>query len=196
MHSKAFIYSDDELVKMLKEDEHDAFGLIYKRHAGNLFRACYNINRNKAECEDVIQELFAELWLKKSTLHVTTSLKGYLFTAAKNRILMKIRSQKITVDLDQIAELTNYQTTDDLVMEKELKLCLQKEIAHLPVRCSEIFKLSRNQQLSNKEIASQLNLSIKTVENQITIAIKRLRNTLSDFSIFLLINLISLFFGG
>lgn len=181
MYSQAFNYSDDELVKMLSEDSRKAFCLIYKKYAGNLYHACYNLTRNKAECEDTIQDLFSDLWIKRSTLTIKTSLKGYLYTAARNRILMRIRAHKIMVDLDQITALVNDQTADGHVFEKEIKLQLHKEIECLPVKCAEIYKLSRHEQLTNKEIASQLNLSIKTVENQMTIAIRRLRITMVDF---------------
>ncbi|EOR94322.1 RNA polymerase ECF-type sigma factor [Arcticibacter svalbardensis MN12-7] len=187
MHSQAFIYSDDELIIRLKNDDSEAFSLLYQKYASSLYYACYNLIRNKAECEDAIQDLFSDLWIKRSALNINLSLKGYLYTAARNRILMRIRSHKIMVNLDEIAALTNSRTADDQLMERELKLHLHKELANLPVKCAQIFTLSRNKQLSNKEIAIQLNLSIKTVENQITIAIRRLRSTMRDFIILLFV---------
>lgn len=188
MHKSVSLNTDDHhLVTLLKQGDGDAFKVIYDTYATGLYHAAYNLIRNKEESEDVIQELFADLWLKREYINITSSLKGYLFVMAKNKILMKIRSKKIVLREDALQTLAGDQITDAVVLEKDLRMHLNRHVGQLPEKCAEIFKLSRNEQLSNKEIANQLDVSVKTVENQISIAIKRLRGSLGDFMLFIII---------
>lgn len=181
MYQKVSFKNEEQLTILLRQGDGAAFKEIYDTYAPKLYHAAYNIVRNKEECEDIIQELFADLWLKKNTIHITSSLRGYLFITVKNKILMRIRSQKIKLNTDALEFLADANTTDSLLLEKDLKVRLAEEIGQLPQKCGQIFKLSRNEQLSNKEIAVKLDVSVKTVENQISIAIKRLRSSMGDF---------------
>ncbi|GAB2703310.1 RNA polymerase sigma-70 factor [Mucilaginibacter koreensis] len=177
----ACIWSDDQLLSMLRQGDGHAFELIYQQYAAKLYAAAYNLLRNREASEDVVQDLFAELWLKHHQLHIT-SLQGYLKVATRNRVLMHIRSKKIALSdevIDMLAE--KYQEADGRLLQQDLNQALELNLNKLPTKCREIFSMSRMQQLSNKEIAEQLHISIKTVENQITIALRYLRSGLSDF---------------
>lgn len=174
--------SDDELVEGLHAGKVECFEVIYNKYASKLYSAAYNILRNKEACEDVIQELFIDLWLKKAQLRIL-KLNAYLYTAVRNKALMVIRSGRVTLDLEVITMLIDDYATDDFVIQKEIKESLDREVSSLPAKCREIFVLSRQEQLSHKEIAAQLNISVKTVENQITTALKRLRASLVDLMV-------------
>lgn len=179
--------ADDDLIILLKEDDDNAFKIIYHKYSRKLYQSAYNIIRNKEACEDIIQELFMEIWLKRKSIKINTSLKSYLFISVKNRVLMKLRSQKIILGEDAMEFLVDNYATDNMTEERSLKRFLAQEVNRLPEKCANIFRLSRNEQLSNKEIAESLNISAKTVENQIGIAIKRLRNSMSEVLIFTVI---------
>nr|WP_121271842.1 RNA polymerase sigma-70 factor [Pedobacter schmidteae] len=187
MHKSVSLNTDDHLVTLLRQGDGDAFKVIYDTYATGLYHAAYNIIRNKEECEDMVQELFADLWLKREKINITSSLKGYLFVMVKNKVLMRIRSKKIILNEDALQILAANEITDAVVLEKDLRMQLNRQIGQLPEKCAEIFKLSRNEQLSNKEIANQLDVSVKTVENQISIALKRLRGTLGDFLLLIIV---------
>jgi len=178
--------ADDDLITLLKHDD-DAFKIIYHKYSTKLYQSAYNIIRDREACEDIIQELFMEVWLKRKSIKINTSLKSYLFISVKNRVLMKLRSQKITLGEDAMEFLIDNYATDNMTEERSLKKFLAQEVDRLPEKCAEIFRLSRNEQLSNKEIAESLNISVKTVENQISIAIKRLRNSMSEVLSFTII---------
>jgi len=174
------LWADETLLTSLLEDDEDAFKQIYKRYASGLYAAAYNLFRDKPLCEDLIQELFADLWIKRKKLNIK-SLKPYLYTSVKNRALMAMRSGRTMLNETALEKLIADYATDDRLNIRELNDVLNKSIDSLPDKCRQIFRLSRNEHLSNKEIAERLNISVKTVENQMTIALRRLREQTIEF---------------
>lgn len=176
---------DDMLLERIRRDDAAAFEVVYNRYAARLFHVAHGILKDREACEDIIQELFTTFWIKRQRLNIL-DLKAYLFTAAKNNVLMSIRSGKVSIDLTELEQLVEGRSASDTVMEKELRQHIDDNVAKLPQKCRTIFTLSREEKLSHKEIASQLNISAKTVENQMTIALKRLKSSLGDFMSFFL----------
>ena len=171
---------DEELLEGLTQGDDTAFSEIFKKYSSHLYHAAYNLFRNKEACEDMVQELFIDLWEKRGNLQIR-SLKSYLYVSIKNRALMVIRSGKLTIDDSVLLELCSKYYADQQIIAKELSELLDSSINKLPKKCQEIFKLSRESNLSNKEIAERLNISVKTVENQMTIALSRLKNSSKEF---------------
>ena len=176
-------YTDQELVNGLIDGDEYAFQCIYERYAKALYRSAYQLLKDKELCEDLLQELFINLWIKRESLHIS-SLKPYLYVSMKNQVLMAIRSKRRFLDEELLLELKAPEATEDYIHTKELQETLKKEIDLLPKRCKEIFSLSRIDQLSNREIAERLQISIKTVENQMTIALRAMKIFLQHFLLF------------
>ena len=174
------MWPDAELLELLRHDDRKAFETLYRKYSGKAYQVAYNLFRDSDVCEDLVQELFIDLWAKRNTLRIN-SLEWYLKVAIKNRVLMYIRTQKATLDLSAIATLTEKYSTDSKVMHGDISNLLEEGVERLPEKCRQIFTLSRKEYLSNKEIASRLNISPKTVENQISIALRYLRVGLSDY---------------
>lgn len=183
------LWADETLLTSLLKDDEDAFKQIYKRYAPRLYAAAYNLFRDKPLCEDLIQELFADLWIRRKSLNIK-SLKPYLYTAVKNRVLMAMRSGRTMLNDTALEKLIADYATDDRLNTKELNDILNKGINSLPDKCREIFQLSRNEHLSNKEIAERLNISVKTVESQMTIALRKLREQTIEFFVVIIIAII------
>jgi RNA polymerase sigma-70 factor (family 1) len=174
------MWPDAELLDLLRLDDRKAFEILYNKYSGKVYHAAYNLFRDKDVCEDLVQELFIDLWAKRNKLNIS-SLEWYLKMAIKNRVLMYIRTKRATLDLSAIAMLTEKYTADSKLMQNDISQILKNNVERLPEKCRQIFTLSRQEYLSNKEIASRLNISIKTVENQITIALRYLRIGLTDY---------------
>ena len=108
------------------------------------------------------------------------TLKAYLFQSAKNKAFTYIRDKKESYYLEDLSSL-DLEAGEDFELEvQELHRLIQEAVTFLPDRCKDIFKKSREEQLTNREIAQQLNISEKTVEKQITIALKRIKAFLGD----------------
>ena len=124
-------------------------------------------------------DIFIYVWENRKTLQIQLSFKAYFFQAARNRCLNALRQEKKTISLDEIN--TDIADTEAISLEND-ELCrlIQEAVFALPEKCREIFNLSRNENLSNQEIAEKLNISIKTVEGQITKSLKKIKKFLGE----------------
>ncbi|WEK17529.1 MAG: RNA polymerase sigma-70 factor [Candidatus Pedobacter colombiensis] len=174
--------SDEELIGLMKAHNQIAFVCIYKRYWSELYRCAFKIFPNQETCEDLIHDVFLFLWNKRASVELK-SLKDYLYIAVKNRTLNKIRSEKnlLKAISAQPVPVSSESLTEDEFNSKELDKVYNLALDGLPERCRTILLMSRKEHLSNKEIASKLNITPKTVENQITIGLRQLRIKLGDF---------------
>ena len=171
--------SDIELLAWIKEDNAQAFATLYERYKGVMFLHAYRLLGDEDEAKDALQELFTKLWIKRQELELRSSLSAYLYTALRNQILTAISHQKV-VDkyigsLQQFLE-EGCCVTDDWIREKELKEQIEREVALLPAKMRKVFELSRNLNLSYKEIAFELDISDKTVKKQMNNALRILKH--------------------
>jgi RNA polymerase sigma-70 factor (ECF subfamily) len=169
-------YTDAELLKVFYEDGSKGIELIFKQYYEVMCRTAVRITKERSLAEDIVQEVFYELFKKRENLKIE-SLLGYLRRAVYNRALNKVKARKEHVDADEIAyELTDNLNNSQQDMEySELEGFINKVIDSLPEKCRLVFVLNRFEQLSYKEVAQKLDISVKTVENQMSKALKILR---------------------
>lgn len=170
--------SDVDLVQLVKQGDAAAYTVIYNRYFEELYVHAHNRLRDKEEAQDVLHELFASIWNKRSELKIKSSLAAYLYTAVRNRVMDVISHQQ--VETKYVSSLQHfldhgYCVTDHQVRERQLAALIEKGIADLPPKMREVFELSRKHEMSHKEIAAQLNLSEQTVRTQVKNALKILR---------------------
>lgn len=176
--------NEQQLLSALRFGNEGALRQIFDRHYPLLLSDIYRLIPDEDTCKDLAQELFVDLWNKRESLDIHSSLRAYLRRAAVNKSLnyIKARRRMDFDDTDDLAQLAD--TTDhDLQHRKQqdsLEDALHLAIDSLPEKCRLVFNLSRFEQLSHREIAEKLGISVKTIENQITKAMKILREALSD----------------
>lgn len=180
--------SDAELVALVKADDHAAFNAIYDRYWKFLLQAAYQVSRHRADSLDVCQTVFLWFWENRASVRVTASLKGYLYNAVKFKLANLIRNGKVRETLFDDVKAIDVHTYKSNELElKQLQDFIRQLIHELPGRCREVFLMSRDEQLTHKEIAERLGISEKTVEDHITRAIGKLRAPLERLAtIFLL----------
>jgi RNA polymerase sigma-70 factor (family 1) len=170
--------SDPELTDLLRSRDHYAFTEIYKRYFGVLYLHALKMLNNEDEVEDILHELFTNLWSKSSELSFTPTLAAYLYRSVKNRVIDAFRSTHTRQTyLESLQSYVNAGTkeTEETVYVNELASRIERAVARLPEKMREVFELSRGQQLSHKEIAETLGISDKTVKKHISNAIRELR---------------------
>lgn len=154
---------------------------LFMEHYAALARTAFRLLNDTEAAEDVVQDVFCKLWEKKEELQITTSLKSYLFKMVINYSLNHLKKNK-ALHLRETEFSTSQEnevdTTTDHVNYKETEKRIEKAINDLPPTCRLVFVLSRYEQLSYKQIAEQLGISVKAVENHIMKALKQLRNVL------------------
>ncbi|WP_276347639.1 RNA polymerase sigma-70 factor [Daejeonella sp. JGW-45] len=172
------LYTDSELLDLLKSDDRHAFAEIHYRYWEVMYRHALKMLGEEDDAKDVVQDLFANLWVKGKDIVLSTSLSGYLYISVRNKIINIIHQKAVRKDylssLALYAEETR-NTILDQITEKEMLRVVEKQIQNLPQKMRHIFELSRHQNLSHKEIANQLEISDKTVKKQIGYAIKIIR---------------------
>ncbi|PPK87846.1 RNA polymerase sigma-70 factor (ECF subfamily) [Neolewinella xylanilytica] len=168
--------SDEELAALLHRGQQAAFGEIFRRYWKRLYAYAYRIHDREAVCEDIVQEVFTDLWERRHREPIA-NLEGYLFRATKYSIASHLRGVRFSpAQQEALQELEMDGTVEDKLAAEDLDRCLQHGITELPPRCRRVFQLSRFGHYSNTEIASTLNISIRTVEKHISDAIKQLRS--------------------
>ena len=179
-----------EILRLLRADDAETVKKLFYQYYPFLCQNIYRIVKDQAIAEDLAQDTFFKFWDKRNDLNIETSVKAYLRRMAINEALYYLRKnkkfQKEEVSVLEFVETTN--TVEDQILHQELSEKINAAINLLPPRCQEIFKLSRFEELTYKEIAARLGLSIKTVENQMGKALKVLKASLKQYlSIFVLL---------
>ena len=154
------------------------FEKLYKRFQPSLTNYAFYLTRSSEDAIEIVNDVFLSVWSKQNRLTLDHSLKTYLYTAVKNRSINYIKKNKLeTLFDDQLDTLSDFEA-DKSLLQKEQQIIIEQIMNNLPPKCKQVFSMSRVDQLSNKEIASLLDISIKTVEAQITKALKIFRKKL------------------
>lgn len=170
------------LLELLKAGDQQAFDEIYRRHARDLFVRAYHKTGVKEISEDIVQDIFAGLWIKRAQVEVRQSLGAYLHGALDNQIVNYYRKACTRLKhIDQLIELFDQPEASpiDKLTYKEQESALHNYIAGLSRSVRDVFILSRYERLSSDEISRRLNLSNQTVRNQISKALKILREKMT-----------------
>lgn len=173
-------FADDQLVTMLRAGNEDAFTEIYARYWKLLFYIAGKRLNNHVEAEETVQNIFTDLWARRSTLQITSSLKYYLAAAVQYQVMYHLAKRRNIISIENTAENRSEASADRFITFHELELQIQSLVQELPEKCRLVYRLSREQGLNNKEIAQKLGIAEKTVENQLTKALGRIRAGLGD----------------
>ena len=172
---------------MDKQDKHqslnrDSFQSLFENYYQNLcrFASGYVCDHNTAE--EIVQQVFINLWDQKENIDPERPVNSYLFTSVKNRCLNHLRDRKKfrSYYLDIETELIIPVSEKDNIMEEDLEAQLTKALDKLPEKCREIFTLWRFEDMKYKDVAEKLGISQKTVETQMSKALKILREEFKD----------------
>ena len=167
----------------LRQGDEQAFREIYERFWLMLYRLAYKKLGSREEAEEIVQDIYTTLWVKRATAHIER-LAPYLVTAVKYRVIDKIRAEQTQVRYhiatqDALSELDR--STEHHLAATDLSDALAVSVERLPAQTREVFRLSRGEHRTVAEIAERLHLSPKTVEYHLTKALKVLRMDLKDF---------------
>jgi RNA polymerase sigma-70 factor (family 1) len=174
--------SDEALLTRMADGEQEAFALLYRRHWEPLFITTVRVILNKEDAEDIVQEVFASLWNRRTALNLTGPLGAYLRTSVKykaiNYIEKNITRRNYAQTLGKVAETSSPPSAEILLRMKEVQQLVRTVIGNMPPKMQEVFRLSRQQHLSHREIAVRLDISEETVKKHIQNALQLLRTAI------------------
>lgn len=181
------IPSDERsLVLRLIEGEEDAFCELYAAYKNRLIYFAMRFLKSREDAEDIFQDAFTIVWQGRRFINPDASFSAYLYTIVRNRILNQLRDLSYQDKLREqiLSQAVNYTNeTRDEIIANDLRQFISCALQQLTPRQREIFEMSREQQMSHREIAEVLGISVNTVQESISISLKTLRAYLEKNSI-------------
>nr|WP_121271473.1 RNA polymerase sigma-70 factor [Pedobacter schmidteae] len=179
-------FQDKELVALLAKGDKCAYSEVFFRYNKLLYSHAYNKLREREDAKDIVSEVFYALWAKRGQALPEHNLIGYLFVAVRYKIADFLSKKQVRhhyiQSLQNFIDEPQQVNADHLIREKQLKEIIEEEISALPPRMQEIFRMSRFEQMTHKEIAEKLSLSEQTVKDQVKKALRILRVKLGFFA--------------
>jgi RNA polymerase sigma-70 factor (ECF subfamily) len=173
---------EKEVVELLKQSDQNAFNTLFRFYSAKLYHFSYNYLKSTEEAEEIVQNTFIKIWEKREAIDVSDSFSGFIFTVAHHLILNRIRKIRNenhckAVLARNVIHIQN--ETEEKILYDELEKFQQEALIELPPRRKIIYQMIREEGMTYKQVAEQLNISVKTVESQMTEAIKHFRTKLS-----------------
>jgi RNA polymerase sigma-70 factor (ECF subfamily) len=178
------IWDDKQLLAHLQAGNEQAFTELYNRYWQKLFSIAANKLNNLAEAEELVQDIFLEIWNRRAELNITSSLSAYLAVSVKYKVINVLAKRNKQNQYYKFASQNTSNcdlSTENWLSFEELKERLSKLVAALPEKCRLVYQLSREHGLSQKEISAELSISEKTVESHLSKALRSLRLNLGHF---------------
>ena len=182
---------ENSILQKVRDGDMTAFHHLY-----NLYYRRLNIFAQKFvsedQAKDMVQDCFINYWINRNKIEINTSFSAYLFTIIKNRCLkfLKEEQKKNTWENGfglklKAEELEYFIASEKSILEFDIEDRVKNVIGHLPEKCAEVFRESRFDGLSNKEIAAKHNITVKAVEKHISRALKTFREEFKDLVVLL-----------
>lgn len=182
-------FSDQELYALLARNDEEAFTMLYQKYWKRmLYKAMLKLNSD-TDAEEVVQDAFIDIWNSRHRIQIQHTFHTYLAAIVRYKIMAKMAGNKKQVQQasDDVYQL---QVVDDATQEwlrfADLKTEIERTVQSLPQKCQLVFRMSREDGMSDRQIAEQLELSQKTVEAHLSKALKTLRGAIRKFIIALL----------
>lgn len=179
------VTTDLELLRQIAASNEFALRMLYEKYWSKLYDYALSKLESQDIAEDVVQDIFIDLWNRRENLMIER-LESYLFRTARNKIIDVIRASLIRKHHEE-SSLYNYipasknLDVEEEIAYKELHNAIHEGLALLPEKTREIFRLNRLDQLSSREVSVLLDIPVRTVEYHITHALRTLKLYLRDF---------------
>ena len=173
------------LILRLTEGDEGAFCELYATYKNRLIYFAMRFLKSREYAEDVFQDAFTVVWQSRRFINPDASFSSYLYTIMRNRILNQLRNAANEEKLKEsiLSQALDYtEDTKRKVMLNDLKSLISHALQQLTPRQREIFEMSREAQLSHKEIADKLGISVNTVQEHISTSLKLIRTYLIKYS--------------
>jgi len=174
--------SDNELVIAVKGGDTRAFDALFMRWYPQVKRFILSIIKDPAISEDLAQTVFIKVWNARGMLSPEKSLRNYLLVLSRNAVLDVLRSKQYLLRKDTPEaplEISSSEQSNYRAEYMETYSSIMKIVSAMPPQRQAVFKMSRFQSKSAREIADSLGLSVRTVEKHLELAMKDLRRSLN-----------------
>lgn len=174
-----YLLSPNIFLEEIRDGNQESFKRLFHLYHQSLVIYAEGYLFDRALAQDVVQEVFIHLWKNAHTIHIKTSVKGYLYKMVRNKSLNYLKSLKITDSLEMLDHpiAMDFHYSEDMPQEEKIKKFrdVLLFVETMPPRMKAVFHLKYRQQYSHLEISNELDISINTVKTQL----RRAKNQLS-----------------
>jgi RNA polymerase sigma-70 factor (ECF subfamily) len=184
------ISEEKTIIKKFKEGDAAAFDAIYHMYSKKLFNFACGLLKDPDSAGEMVQEVFVNLWEKRNQVDTAFNFENYIFTITYNSIRKFFRKKSMENKVkDSLLKNSPevIENTDDSIIYNELLELANQTIEKLTPKRKAVYKLSREEGMSIKEIADKLNISTRTAENHLGKALKFLKKELAGISLLTLL---------
>ncbi|MDR0938831.1 MAG: RNA polymerase sigma-70 factor [Mediterranea sp.] len=186
-NDNSYPYNESEALRLVALGDADAFRSLYLYYYDRLFRFAMGFLRSEAASEDVVSDVFFNLWQDRLRLSSIPRFRPYIYTSVRNACLNVLKSHQVSRRDDLRPDEVEPQveipanTPFDYLSYKELADAVLRAVDALPERCRMVFKLRQEDELSHQEIARVMGITVRTVERQIMLAKEKIRQALRGY---------------
>lgn len=182
---------EQNIIRLLKQGDNVAYKYIYDHHYTLLCSIGYEYLKDDFLAETMADDVIFYLWERRETLTITVSLRSYLVRAVRNRCINHLERERQEIPFSSIGRdeenMINYSESTEyplaILLENELEDKITQALDNLPEECGRVFRMSRFEEKSYEQIATELGVSVNTIKYHMKNALSRLSNDLSKYLI-------------
>jgi RNA polymerase sigma-70 factor (ECF subfamily) len=189
-----FLHNESQLLSQLKEGDEQAFAKLFNHYKLNIYNVALKFLKSNVLAEEIVQDVFLKVWLKRNEMGDIKDFNAYLFIMARNFIFDRIKKMayEVTAQTNLKDEPFFVDDTEYLVRHHECEQLLQQAIELLPLQQKEVYHLAKVEGLSHHDISEKMQLSKLTVKKHMATALKAIRRYLNArLNIFTLLTLLT-----
>ncbi|HEY9363120.1 MAG TPA: sigma-70 family RNA polymerase sigma factor [Chitinophagaceae bacterium] len=173
------MYNEEEIIALIIQGDEAAFAVLFEHYRDKVYSIAYKLTHSTTIAEDVVEDVFLKIWLKRNDLGTIQNFGAYLFTITRNDVykILKITAKNYKVsELTDLNQLTAKNDTEDYLMDKEYRSLLQKAIDRLPDQQKQVYHLIKEQDMKREAVANILQIQPETVKFHLAQAMKNIRS--------------------
>lgn len=170
--------SEHELLRLITKGDESAFATLFNNYRNKIYSIAYELTESTVIAEEIVQDTFLKIWLRRETLEDVTHFKAYLFTIARNYVFsaLKTIARRHNLELKIVQHTANYYSdTENRVVQKEYEEILKQAVNSLPPQQKHVYWLMKEKGLKRHEVAAELRLSEETVKTHLAQAMRAIR---------------------
>jgi RNA polymerase sigma-70 factor (family 1) len=172
------LYTEQELLRLVAEGDRNAFTQIYNNYRNKIYSIAFELTESTTVAEEIVQDTFLKIWVKRETLIEVEHFRAYLFTITRNYVFTALKriARKESIEISAIQDAPLYDNdTEDRVLNNEYTRILQAAIDRLPEQQKQVYNLIKKEGLKREEAAAALHLSPETVKTHLAQAMRSIR---------------------
>ncbi len=171
-------HSEQELLYLIANGDESAFSTLFSSYRNKIYSIAYELSESTVVAEEIVQDVFLKIWLRRETLTEVIHFKAYLFTITRNNVFAALKRIALKKDLEKRAVSgvpLFYSDTDNRLIQKDYEGILKKAVNSLPAQQKQVYLLVKEQGYKRTEVAAQLQLSAETVKTHLAQAMRTIR---------------------